>query len=219
MNLDPGETIRLRRRLWIAMQRLKHLGLIFSTIVVAALAGAPRIARAAKDIATPIAPWDRVENVRLGGFNRHFMVHVPPSFDPSVNTQSSSCCMARAVPASRRWSRPDGIARPTTRISSRCFPMGCRRIPSGRRASCGNPQTWNEGSGRHASGKRNDPDVEFIAYIIDTLETHYGADPNRIYVTGFSNGASMTFRVGDRAVGQGRRDRAGRGASVRSINT
>ena len=39
------------------------------------------LALAARHGAAPIAPWDRVENVRLGGFNRHFIVHVPPTFD------------------------------------------------------------------------------------------------------------------------------------------
>ncbi len=59
-----------------------------------------------------------------------------------------------------------------------------------------NPQVWNDGSGRGSSAHAKYDDVAFISAIIDRLQSRYAADPNRIYVTGFSNGASMTFTAG-----------------------
>ena len=57
-----------------------------------------------------------------------------------------------------------------------------------------NPNLWNDGSGRgHKSGI---DDVGFIRRVIEEISSEYKIDPRRIYVTGFSNGASMTFRVG-----------------------
>ena len=59
-----------------------------------------------------------------------------------------------------------------------------------------NPQAWNDGSGRfHAAEKKID-DVRFIAAILDQISVEYKLDSDRIFVTGFSNGASMAFRLG-----------------------
>ena len=166
-----------------------------TTAIAMAAAALPSQAKS-KRAGAPLAPWDRVENVQLGGFNRRFVVHVPPSFDaklklPAVIMLHGAGGTGQQAMAQTGWDRkadqqnfiavfPDGVAEHPRQPSSFLF----------------NPQTWNDGSGRHLSGKRNDPDVDFIAYVIDTLETHYGADPSRIYVAGFSNGASMAFRCG-----------------------
>jgi len=157
----------------------------------------PAISFAArKNLAPAIAPWDRVENVRLAGFDRHYIVHVPPTFDgkrklPVVIMLHGAGGTGQQAMEQTGWDRmadhEDFIA---------VFPDAIAEHPKMPASFLLNPQTWNDGSGRHASGKRNDGDVEFIAYIIDTIEARYGADPNRIYVTGFSNGAAMTFRIG-----------------------
>jgi polyhydroxybutyrate depolymerase len=149
-----------------------------------------------KDAAPPIAPWDRVENVRLAGFDRHYIVHVPPTFDgkrqlPVVIMLHGAGGTGRQAMEQTGWDRKadheDFIA---------VFPDAIAEHPKLPASFLLNPQSWNDGSGRQASGKRNDADVQFIGYIIDTIEARYGADPSRIYVTGFSNGASMTFRIG-----------------------
>jgi len=50
-----------------------------------------------------------------------------------------------------------------------------------------NPQEWNDGSdrGRH-------DDVGFLSAVLDHLAPRI--DPQRVYVTGFSNGAGLAFR-------------------------
>jgi polyhydroxybutyrate depolymerase len=50
-----------------------------------------------------------------------------------------------------------------------------------------NPQEWNDGSGR---GRHDD--VGFLLAVLDDLVGVI--DLSRVYVTGFSNGAGMTFR-------------------------
>jgi len=151
---------------------------------------------AARTSDPPVAPWDRVENVQLGGFNRHFIVHVPPSFDakrklPVVIMLHGAGGTGQEAMEQTGW---DHKADQEEFIA--VFPDGVPERPRRPPNFLLNPQTWNDGSGRHLSGKRNDADVEFIEYVIETLETHYGGDPSRIFVTGFSNGASMTFRSG-----------------------
>jgi polyhydroxybutyrate depolymerase len=60
----------------------------------------------------------------------------------------------------------------------------------------GNPQTWQDGSGRFEAGRPQIDDVGFVSRMLDELCAEYPVDERRIYATGFSNGASMTFRVG-----------------------
>jgi polyhydroxybutyrate depolymerase len=60
----------------------------------------------------------------------------------------------------------------------------------------GNPQTWNDASGRFEKDGGEPDDVAFIGAMIDDIATKTSLDPHRIFVTGFSNGASMAFAVG-----------------------
>jgi polyhydroxybutyrate depolymerase len=59
-----------------------------------------------------------------------------------------------------------------------------------------NPQSWNDGSGRFHAAEKDVDDVAFIDAMIDEILNAHPIDPQRIYATGFSNGASMTFRLG-----------------------
>ena len=54
-------------------------------------------------------------------------------------------------------------------------------------------QRWNVGFG---SLKFDTDDIGFINELINRLEQKYAIDPNRIYVTGFSNVAMMTYLLG-----------------------
>lgn len=76
------------------------------------------------------------------------------------------------------------------------FPNALARDPSKRSRFKGNPQLWNDGSKRFYGGQNPVDDIAFINAALDDLEKRYNIDKTRIFVTGFSNGASMTFRVG-----------------------
>lgn len=58
-----------------------------------------------------------------------------------------------------------------------------------------NPQLWNDGSDRFYDGQQKVDDVAFIAALLDELMVHYTIDSRRVFVSGFSNGASMAFRI------------------------
>lgn len=62
--------------------------------------------------------------------------------------------------------------------------------------SFANPRSWAAGGGSTKADERGVDDVAFAAAVIDSLITWRCANPKRIYATGFSNGAGMTWRIG-----------------------
>jgi polyhydroxybutyrate depolymerase len=76
------------------------------------------------------------------------------------------------------------------------FPQATANDPS-KPANFGtNPRYWNDGSGRGAVGRRDEPDIDFLNHVLDDIESKSQIDVKRIYVAGFSSGGSMSFRVG-----------------------
>jgi polyhydroxybutyrate depolymerase len=51
---------------------------------------------------------------------------------------------------------------------------------------------WHSG---HPAETATSDDVGFLSALIDTLSETYAVDPKRIFVAGFSNGASMAYRL------------------------
>ena len=69
------------------------------------------------------------------------------------------------------------------------FPNGYSRMPSGILA------TWNAGACCGAAQKNNVDDVGFIREVIHRVERQAAIDPARIFATGMSNGAMMSWRL------------------------
>ncbi|MFO0843536.1 MAG: dienelactone hydrolase family protein [Gemmataceae bacterium] len=74
------------------------------------------------------------------------------------------------------------------------LPEATRPDPGSPPGFLANPQVWNDGA---ADGRPPRPavdDVAFLDAVLDDLGQRYPIDPARISITGFSNGAAMTFR-------------------------
>lgn len=56
--------------------------------------------------------------------------------------------------------------------------------------------TWNAGDCCGYAREQGVDDVAFVSSLLDTLTARFRTDPTRVYVTGFSNGAMMTYRLG-----------------------
>jgi polyhydroxybutyrate depolymerase len=75
------------------------------------------------------------------------------------------------------------------------LPEATRPDPSAPASFLVNPQVWNDSAGAHTHPPRPDvDDVAFLLSVLDDLAARFAIDPARVYVTGFSNGAAMTFR-------------------------
>lgn len=56
-------------------------------------------------------------------------------------------------------------------------------------------RTWNAGGCCDFAAQNNVDDVGFINLLIDKLIANYKVNPQRIYITGMSNGAMMAYRL------------------------
>lgn len=166
------------------------------TILLGCLTGV--VAQAASTTPTKMHPGDNTVDLTFDGLARRYIVHVPKAYDgktltPVVIMFHGGAGKARGAMSETGWSAkadkenflvvyPEGVARDSGRHASFLF----------------NPQTWNDGSGREnvAAAQKHIDDVGFLNAVLDDLGARLRVDPRRIYVTGFSNGASMTFRVG-----------------------
>jgi polyhydroxybutyrate depolymerase len=75
------------------------------------------------------------------------------------------------------------------------FPEGLPHDPDSPPRFLSNPLRWNDGSTPPDDPLHTDTDdVAFLADVIRTQISRGVADPARVYLTGFSNGAGMAFR-------------------------
>lgn len=177
-----------RNRPW---QTAAHAALIATGVLL--LCGIDRAASAEE---AGSAPGTHALSIAVGSLQRRYVVHVPPGHDrdrpwPVVIMFHGGGGTARGA----MWET--GLAEKADREGFLAvFPEGTSPDPSRPGRFVGNPQTWNDGSTRGiGAAERKVADVEFVAALIADLKARFRADARRIYATGFSNGASMAFRI------------------------
>jgi poly(3-hydroxybutyrate) depolymerase len=143
-----------------------------------------------------LSPGRHALSLAVEGRQRSYLVHVPPRAGrstplPVVIMFHGGGGSAESARRETGWDRKadrDGFLA--------VFPEGTPPDPSRPGRFIGNPQTWNDGSARDLAAVRlGTPDVSFVEALIKDLQTRCLVDERRIYATGFSNGASMAFRV------------------------
>ncbi len=146
------------------------------------------------------APGNHNESLVLGAgakkMTRTFIVHVPPGFDGKSKVAAVFMLHGAGGSGEGAISQTGWDVKSDHEGFIAVFPDGTSPRPTLPAKFLTNPRLWNDGSGRGAIGVDNVDDLGFISAMIDFLEARYAADPMRIYCTGFSNGASMTFSVG-----------------------
>jgi polyhydroxybutyrate depolymerase len=142
------------------------------------------------------SPGDHAMSIAVGESERRYVVHVPPGHGrdtrwPVVIMFHGGGGTAKAAMRETRW---DEKADREGFLAA--FPEGTPPDPSRPGRFVGNPQTWNDGSERGIGAvERRVADVEFVSAMIGDLKQRFNVDGRRIYATGFSNGASMSFRI------------------------
>lgn len=124
-----------------------------------------------------------------GGLKRTFLIHLPPSYgnkpQPLVIAYHAYSQTAETM---ARYSRMATEADKADFIV--VFPQGVD-----------DPSSWNVGLG--ATGPTGSADdVQFTQDLLSYLEKNYCVDSHRIYVTGYSIGGGMAYRVACRLTNQ-----------------
>ncbi|MBI5602028.1 MAG: hypothetical protein HY879_01590 [Deltaproteobacteria bacterium] len=134
--------------------------------------------------------------ITVNGLDRTYIVHVPATYQPQrpsplVIMLHGGGGTARAAMRETEWTM-----KAETEGLLAVFPNAMARDPAQPSSFVRNPQLWNDGSDRFYPGQKPPDDVGFIAAMLDDLSTRFALDKRRVFVTGFSNGASMSFLVG-----------------------
>jgi len=144
----------------------------------------------------PATPGNHTFTNRFGNLDRTYTVHVPPSYDGKTS-------MPAVVMLHGGGGRSQGAATETgwdTKADEAgflaVFPNATPADPTKPGHFARNPQLWNDGSERFDHGQNHVDDVGFLNAMLDSLLATFAVDAQRIYFTGFSNGASMAFRAG-----------------------
>jgi poly(3-hydroxybutyrate) depolymerase len=117
--------------------------------------------------------------LRVGEETRRYLLYVPPTYDPARPTP-----LVISMHGFSQW--PAHQSR-LTHWNTLADEYGFIVVhPSG----TGFPKRWLA-----ADPRADNPDVAFLAALIDQLEREYNIDPQRIYVNGLSNGGGMSFAL------------------------
>jgi polyhydroxybutyrate depolymerase len=143
-----------------------------------------------------VPPGDHDFTIPVGELDRHYTVHVPPGYDgrtpvPVVVMLHGGGGTSKGAATETGWG-----AKADEAGFLAVFPNAMSRDPSQPSSFARNPQLWNDGSDRFYPGQKPPDDVGFINAMLDQLMEKFAVDERRVFFTGFSNGASMTFRVG-----------------------
>jgi polyhydroxybutyrate depolymerase len=129
--------------------------------------------------------------VRAGGTERRALVGGSPlrTGAPAVVMIHGAGATAEITAMQTRWNETGRAAGAVV-----VFPEGTPKDPTIPSEFRRNPQTWNDGSGRGHVARAAIDDVGFLAALLDQLVAA-GADPEALFLAGFSNGASLAFRA------------------------
>jgi polyhydroxybutyrate depolymerase len=150
-----------------------------------------RGAQPADPNATPIrAPGDYRFSFVHDGITREYLVHVPKSYSGAATPMLVAL---HGGGGDADFQADDSkyklIGKSEQAGFIAVFPNGYSRLPSGALA------TWNAGACCGAAQRNNVDDVGFIRAVIHRVERQASIDPRRVFATGMSNGAMMSWRL------------------------
>ena len=142
-------------------------------------------------------PGDHALSLNVNGIRREYIIHVPAGYDPKQRAAVVMMFHGGGGTAAAAMRQTGWTGKAEAHGFLAVFPEGTRPDASRPARFAGNPQTWNDGSNRRQlwAVRNNADDIAFVNALIDELIVRFHADRHRIYVAGFSNGASMAFHI------------------------
>ena len=143
-----------------------------------------------QQVTTPVGqteslePGDTTHSIVYAGLERTYLLHIPASFDA-----------VRATPLVLAFHGIGLNAEEMARISGLSEQADTSGFIIAYPNGIGEKKSWNGGHCCGEAAKNNVDDVGFVRVLIDELATLVNIDPDRVYATGFSNGAIMVYRL------------------------
>jgi polyhydroxybutyrate depolymerase len=135
-------------------------------------------------------------SLKVDGHDREYIIHIPKNDEKTKPIPLVIMLHGMGGSALNALRETGWSAKADQESFIIVYPEATRPDPKKPPSLSKNPQSWNDGSGRFHSAEKKIDDVAFLKAIIDQVKKDHRVDPQRIFITGFSNGASMTFRAG-----------------------
>lgn len=137
-----------------------------------------------------LQPGDHDLELTVGKLERTYIVHVPPSYDQAQPTPLILAFHGGGSNADAMVSF-SGLNEKSDAAGFICvYPRGSGRLP---RAG-----TWNAGNCCGYAERHKVDEVAFVSALLDDLARRANIDPRRIFATGMSNGAMMSYLLADK---------------------
>ncbi len=131
---------------------------------------------------------DYSDSIIFGGLERTYLLHIPTSYDKT-----------KPLPLVIALHGGGGTGKDMVKLTLGGFDKLSDKKGFVVVYPDGIKKHWSDGrSGeetRYRTHKENVDDVGFISALIDTLIKKLNIDPKRVYITGISNGAMMSYRL------------------------
>jgi polyhydroxybutyrate depolymerase len=160
------------------------------------------ILRAVEADSTPIVtdlnqllePGRHRVSIHVDDRDRHFIFITPKGFKPGAPLPIVFFFHGAGGTAQQAWRTYGWTQKADAENFFVAFPEGLPVRPDGAGSFLLNPNIWRDG--RPGMLMRGIDDIHFFEEMLNRLEATLPIDPKRVYVTGFSNGAGMTFTLG-----------------------
>ena len=136
---------------------------------------------------------DEVIYLDIGALRRRYVLHLPP-------LETALPELPVVVMLDGRGGTPWTAMKITgwSELADRsgfavAYPEALRLNPHGPQHFLDNPQMWNAGRGGSDVERADVDDALFLGAVFDDLAARLHATPERCFMSGFSNGAAMTF--------------------------
>lgn len=134
----------------------------------------------------------RESSIKVGDNRREFRVYVP-----SQNTKMAPVVLSLHGGGGNMWLIDRGPTHGWVRLADeKKFLLV---VPNGSKDSSDRTgkdrRYWNDLRGPLDGAQSQANDIGFISDLLDWIESQYQTDPDRVYVTGNSNGGMMTYRL------------------------
>ncbi|MGB6429296.1 MAG: PHB depolymerase family esterase [Candidatus Acidiferrales bacterium] len=145
------------------------------------------VASPAPESAAATQAGTRSGSMEFGGLTRTYLLHIPPGYDgttpmPLVFVLHGATQSTQSVESMSGMS-----AKADQQHFLAIYPSGTGRISD--------IPTWNAGNCCGYAIENHVDDIGFLRALLAELERDYSIDRKRIYFTGISNGAMMSYRV------------------------